>query len=217
MDYLCRRCIPISVLTMTFCKIIMRKLFISLFFLLSSSLGAFAQDAYIGELRCVGFNFDPQNWMACEGQLLSISQYTVLFSILGTTYGGDGKTTFALPDLRGRVPMGDGQGDGLSYRSQGEMGGSTTVTLSTDQLPSHSHPTRVSTSAATTNTPGNITLGQPANVGPQPVNLYVESQGNVVESTPTTSVGSNQPHENMMPYLGLRWVICVNGIYPPRP
>ena len=195
----------------------MRKTFISLFLFLSLSMGAFAQDAYLGELRCVGFNFDPRNWVACEGQLLPISQYTALFSLLGTTYGGDGRTTFALPDLRGRAPMGAGQGEGLSNRSQGEMGGSATVTLSTNQMPSHTHPTLVAPSVATTNSPGSNTLGQPANVGPQPVNLYVESQGYVVESTPTTPTGGNQPHNNMMPYLGLKWIICVSGVFPPRP
>lgn len=193
----------------------MKKILFSLFVFLSLSMGVYAQDAYVGEIRCVGMNFAPQGWLECNGQLLSISEYDTLFSLIGTTYGGDGQTTFALPDLRGRVPVHVGQGVGLSPRILGEKGGTEQVTLNTIQIPAHTHNTQVSSSVGTTNDPGNgNTLGKPANLGPNPVKIYVENPESKVSSTPTTATGSGQPHDNMMPYTCMKWIICVNGIYP---
>ena len=195
-----------------------RKILFLLFVFIGSFMGAYAQSGvtpYIGEIRCVPYNFAPTGWAECNGQLLPISQYTALFALLGTTYGGNGTTSFALPDLRGRVPIGVSNVKDLPEVKLGQVGGSATVTLTTEQLPAHTHDTQVSTSKATTNKPG--TLGQAADLGPKPVKVYVETQQNLSPSTPTTTTGSNQPHNNMMPYLGLKWIIALQGVYPSRP
>lgn len=193
----------------------MRKILFSLLVFLISSMGAYAQEAFIGEIRCVAFNFAPRGWALCNGQILPINQNQALFSLLGTTYGGDGRVTFALPDLRGRVPIGVGQGSGLSNNIvQGERGGSETATLSIAEMPLHTHATKVSTSVATTNSPG--LLGQPADLGLNPVNVYVEGGGNLTVGSSTAPAGGSQSHNNMMPYLGLNWIICLQGIFPSR-
>lgn len=196
---------------------IMKKILFSLFVFLSSSMGVSAQNAFLGELRCVGMNFAPQGWLECNGQLLNISEYQALFDLIGTTYGGDGQTTFALPDLRGRVPLHVGQGVGLSRRTLGEKGGSEEVTLNTTHIPMHTHNTQVSTSVGTTNNPdGGNTLGKPDNLGPNPVKIYVNSPETTASSTPTTATGNGQPHDNMMPYTCMKWIICVAGVYPSQ-
>lgn len=187
---------------------------ISLLVSLWVSVGVYAQEPYIGEIRCVAFDFAPKGWALCNGQLLPINQNTALFSLLGTTYGGNGTTTFALPDLRGRVPVGVGQGPGLPDISQGLRGGSEAVSLSVAEMPAHTHNTKVSTSVATTNSPG--MLGQPSDLGLNPVNVYVEGQQNLTNGSLTTPIGGSVPHENMMPFLGLNWIIALEGIFPPR-
>lgn len=161
-------------------------------------------EPFVGEVRLMGFNFPPRGWAQCNGQLLPINQNTALFSLLGTTYGGNGTTNFALPDLRGRLPMHVGQGPGLSLRDQGEIGGSEAVTLLTTQLPAHTHANGIADVERTTNRP----TGIPA-------------RGGAYAATATASVasgaaGGGQPHENMPPFLVLNWCIALQGVFPSR-
>ena len=175
---------------------------------------AVAQDGYIGEIRMVGFNFPPRGWAMCEGQLIPLQQNTALFSLLGTTYGGNGTTNFALPDLRGRAPIQVGQGPGLSYVALGQMSGQETVTLTQQNIPSHSHLINATTLDGTSGSPtGNI----PANT-----KLLDKEYSNVAPNTtmnPTMvlpSTGQSLPVNNMQPYTGVYYIICTQGIYPPR-
>ncbi|HWI64815.1 MAG TPA: tail fiber protein [Symbiobacteriaceae bacterium] len=172
-------------------------------------------DPFIGEIRIFAGNFAPYGWALCNGQLLPIQQNTALFALLGVTYGGDGKTNFALPNLQGRAPMHEGQGPGLTNRTLGESDGSQYVTLIQTEMPNHTHTaqclsgtgTQSSTEAAVW---GNIgRSGAPAYaVGP------VDKQMNVQALQPA---GSSMPHNNMQPYLGLTFIISLQGIFPQRP
>ena len=169
-------------------------------------------DPFIGQLMLVGFNFAPTGWALCQGQLLSIAQNTALFSLLGTTYGGDGVTTFGLPDLRGRVPLGFGQGPGLQNYTQGQQSGTENVTLIASQMPTHSH------SVACVN--GDPNDSSPANSLPAHVAAggYQTGAANAqMSATMIGAAGGNQPHANMQPYLVLNWIIATQGIYPSRP
>jgi microcystin-dependent protein len=163
---------------------------------------------YIGEIRLVGFNFAPQGWAKCDGQLLDISQNDVLFQLIGTTFGGDGQQTFALPDLRGRVPIHSGTGPGLSNYQIGQSGGTETVTLTTQQLPGHTHAGAGAVGAADTN----LSTGMPASGGPD---LYANAQG-AGTSIAGTNTGGNQPHENMGPFVTINFVISLFGIFPSQ-
>ena len=166
---------------------------------------------FIGQITLFAGNFAPRGWAFCNGQILSIAQNTALFSILGTTYGGNGQTTFALPDLRGRVPMHPGQGPGLSSRTLGEVGGTETTTLNVSQLPAHTHPVapQANDGAQTTNRPGGA---YPARGG-----AYAGSPGATpMGATPSGPAGSSQPHNNVQPYLGLNYIIALEGIFPSR-
>jgi microcystin-dependent protein len=166
---------------------------------------------FLAEIRIFPFNFAPKGWAFCDGQLLPISQNTALFSLLGTTYGGDGKSTFALPDLRGCSPMHPGPGPGLTPRSLGERGGEETVTLNLSQLPAHSHQLTASTGASS-HTPQSNLLGQPASVqiyGP-PGNLVPMAGAAVMPA------GGTQPHDNRQPYLALNFIIALQGVFPAR-
>jgi microcystin-dependent protein len=171
-------------------------------------------DQFVGEVRCVGFNFPPVGWQFCNGQLLPLSSNAALFSLLGTHYGGDGKTTFALPNLQGNVAIAQGSGAGLTQRVIGETGGVKQVTLLTQEMASHNH------SYMTDFQDG------PANSG-VPGTTAAVSFGAQVFSTATTPptgmapamlglTGGNLPHNNMMPYLVLNFVIAMQGIFPPR-
>jgi microcystin-dependent protein len=161
---------------------------------------------FIGSIILFAGNFAPRGWAFCDGQLLPISQNTALFSILGTTYGGNGQTTFALPDLRGRHPIGPRQGPGLSDVVLGEESGTEHVTLSVNEMPAHTHSLLASNTEQDTNNP----------VGAVP------AQGGVYGKTPTTTmgqpsvVGGSQPHNNRSPYLGLNYIIALQGIFPSR-
>ena len=169
----------------------------------------------MGEIRMVGFNFAPTGWAKCEGQLLSIAQNTALFSLLGTTYGGDGQTTFGLPDLRGRVPLGPGQGPGLTNRDLGEQGGAENVTLTTSEMPIHSHSLIGTNTTATNARPLGRTL---AKVDPVTTNAYVDVAPDApMEPGSIGNAGASQPHENMQPYLGVTFIIALQGIFPSRP
>jgi microcystin-dependent protein len=164
---------------------------------------------YVGEIRLFAGNFAPLNWMLCQGQQISISENETLFNLIGTTYGGDGQTTFALPDLRGRVPVHQGQGPGTSARTLGEVGGSEAVTLLAGQLPAHTHTLKGSTAAATGATPGGALLAATG------VNSYDPSPGTTpMAASGIGHSGGGQPHENMAPTLAVNYIISLFGIYP---
>ena len=175
----------------------------------------------IAEIRMFAGNFAPRGWAFCQGQLMSIAQNTALFSLIGTTYGGDGQTTFGLPDFRGRTNVGTGQGPGLSNIDLGEVSGSESVTLITQQLPQHNHTVGASTSNANIANPNGNTLavGQVTVSGTtDAVSMYVSGTNPNVSLNPQTGgfTGGSQPHNNMQPYLGMNYIICLEGIYPSR-
>ncbi len=182
-------------------------------------------DPYLAEIRCFAGNFAPLSWALCNGQLLSIAENTALFSLIGTTYGGDGQVTFALPDLRGRVPVGDGQGPGLPNIDQGEMAGEVNHTLTINEMPMHNHPATVTAtapaaSASTTATPSESVAPGPATLGAGRSKSFGTPDTNLAPPTVAApvlgSAGGNQPHNNMQPYLGMNYIIAVEGIYPSR-
>ena len=172
-----------------------------------------AQEAYLGDIKMTAINFDQRGWKSCEGQLLSIASYSALFSLLGTQYGGDGRSTFALPDLRSRVPVGKGQGTGLPNYSLGDKGGSTTNTLTKSNLPAHSHTVNAVTEDGNSSSP---TENYPA--GTKLLDKEYASDGTL--STMNTNMigetGDNTAVNNMQPYAVVRYVICVIGAYPTR-
>lgn len=172
-------------------------------------------DQFVAEIRVFPFNFAPMGWAMCNGQLLPIAQNTALFSLLGTTYGGDGKSTFALPNLQGNVPMQPGQGPGLSLYDLGQEGGTSTVTLLQSEVPAHTHGLAASQADG----------GDPAPTA----ELVATGVGGILMYAPTASppatlsdraltpAGGDQPHNNLMPYLTLNFCIAMQGIFPPRP
>lgn len=172
-------------------------------------------DPFVAEIRIVPFNFAPRGWAFCSGQLLPISQNTALFSLLGTTYGGDGKSTFALPNFIDRAPMHAGQGPGLTDLTLGESGGSATVNLLTSELPSHNHTVSSKTTAGNQAAPvGNIWAG---GTGRTPPPLYQNGAPNVDMNSAAVGVtGGDSPHNNQQPYLGLSFIIALQGVFPPR-
>lgn len=172
---------------------------------------SFGQEAYIGEIKMVAFNYAPDYWLPCDGRILQISEYMPLFALIGNTYGGDGVNTFALPDLRGRVPVGMGQGSGLTNRSIGSKDGYESVTLSDNQMPQHAHPIYTNTNPGTTETPGEGTVPATNSAG---IPQYSTSANTTLSGG---IAGGNQPHNNMPPFTVVNYIICVNGIYPPRP
>lgn len=171
-------------------------------------------DPFVAEIRIFPFNFAPRGWAFCDGQLLPLSQNTALFSLLGTTYGGDGKSNFALPDMQGNAPMHPGQGPGLSLHDLGETGGSQTVTLLDSEMPAHSHAFQASGQPGEDPTPG-PSEALARSVG---ANLYQTSAANPVQLAPTalSTAGGSQPHNNMQPYLTLNFNIALQGVFPPR-
>ena len=171
---------------------------------------------YLGEIRLLGFNFAPVGWLPCDGRLVAISEYDALFTLLGTTYGGDGITTFALPDLRSRIPVHQGQGPGLSNYVIGQMSGTESVTLTQNQIPAHTHQAYATTAAATTGTPGNTVV--PGTVSGQTMYVTDTTGGVAFTQAPQamTTAGGSQPHENCMPTLTVNYCIAVSGIFPSR-
>ena len=172
-------------------------------------------DPFVAEIRIFPFNFAPKGWAFCDGQLLPISQNTALFSLLGTTYGGDGKSTFALPDLEGSAPMQPGQGQGLSLRDLGQIGGAESVTLLVSEMPVHTHNVATAATLANVNAPTpEVVLGR-SNGG----NAYLASAGGIVQMAPQelSPAGGSLPHNNMQPYLTLSFCIALQGVFPPRP
>jgi microcystin-dependent protein len=178
-------------------------------------------DPFIGQITIFGCNFAPRNWALCEGQLLAISQNAALFSLLGTSFGGNGTSTFALPDLRGRAPVGFGQGPGLSNYAVGETGGQESVRIDASSYPAHSHALFAAASPATTNTPGGSieAEGQTGGRGGT-INLALYSASGtrtpLASGALTGAAGGGQPHNNLQPYLALNFCIALQGIFPSR-
>ena len=172
-------------------------------------------DPFVAEIRIFPFNFAPKGWAFCNGQLLPLSQNTALFSLLGTTYGGDGKSNFALPNMQGNAPMHPGQGPGLSLHDLGEMSGSETVTLIQSEMPSHNHFLMASSDQADNNAPAGKS---PAKTVGRGNNLYNTAAASLVQMNPVevSPAGGSQPHNNMQPYLTLNFCIALQGVYPPR-
>lgn len=180
-------------------------------------------EPFLGMIQPFGFNFAPQGWATCSGQILSIAQNTALFSLLGTTYGGDGVTTFALPDLRGRVAVGQGQGPGLTAYVMGEETGTESTTLTQNQMPQHTHPLMATTTAATTTNPANTLIlaapnGEDANLGAVTVKMYAPPDANAVQLAQQSVgiAGGSQPFSILQPLLCINYSIALQGIFPSR-
>jgi microcystin-dependent protein len=185
---------------------------VGLFVLLVLVVPAQAQDPFIGQIDIVGFNFAPSGWAVCDGSLQAIDQNTALFNLIGTTYGGDGQSTFALPDLRGRMAIGAGQGPGLQSYSVGQMGGEEQVTLNLSQLPLHSHAAIGTTARASALGPGNsewatTTVFLYSSTGTIPVAMNSGAIG---------AVGGGQAHENRPPFLVMNFIISLFGVFPSQ-
>jgi microcystin-dependent protein len=162
---------------------------------------------YVGEIRMFAGNFSPAGWMFCEGQLLPISEYETLFNLIGTTYGGDGQSTFALPDLRGRLPIHQGNGFTLA-----ETGGVETVTLTVPQIPAHSHPFLTTANPGNNSNPSGLVLGNQ-----QAVSIYFAASGpENLDARTISSTGGSQPHDNFQPYLCVDFIISLFGVFPSQ-
>lgn len=175
-------------------------------------------DAFTGEIRIFAGNFPPKDWALCNGQLMSIQQNTALFSILGVQYGGDGKTTFALPNLMGTAPIGQGNGPGLTGRSVGAKVGTETVTLLTSQMPAHSHAPVAVPSPGTSGDPNNRLWSETLGVGRPPIqqSLYNSDVNVGMNSQALGETGGSQSHNNMQPFLAMNYIICLYGEFPSR-
>lgn len=180
---------------------------------------------FLGEIRMVGFNFNPRGWAFCNGQLLAISQNDALFALLGTTYGGDGQNTFALPDFRGRVPINQGQGQGLSSYVLGQLSGTESVTLTSNQLPQHRHSPVGNNVNASVDAPAATAMpakpvqqggGTSANFYTDATKTPAPGDYKPMQTGLITASGGNQPHDNMAPYLTINFVIALEGIFPSR-
>jgi microcystin-dependent protein len=172
-------------------------------------------DPFVAEIRIFPFNFPPRGWAWCDGQLLPLSQNTALFSLLGTTYGGNGKSNFALPDLQGRAPMHPGQGPGLSLHDLGETGGSETVTLLESEIPAHSHALMATNEDGTQ---GSLTQGITIATSVGGALYQTTVNANLAPMNPNSlpPAGGDQPHNNMQPYLTYYFNIALQGVFPPR-
>lgn len=168
-------------------------------------------EPFVGEIRMFAGNFAPRGWAFCDGQLLAVSQNDALFSLLGTIYGGDGRTTFGLPDMRGRIPIHAGHGPGLSERRLGAKGGAEKVTLTVNQLPSHSHHFQATNGTATTRDPGGNAPAEAL------IDVYASDLSPFsLNSEAVTNVGGSRSHTNLMPFLCVHFIIALVGIYPSR-
>jgi|EP00670_Eutreptiella_braarudii_P007004 microcystin-dependent protein len=185
---------------------------LALCIVLLSALGAHASEPFLGEIRYVGFTFCPRGWTDANGQLLPISQNSALFSLFGTTYGGDGRTTFGLPDLRGRAPIHTGSGPGLTNRRQGQKGGTESETLTVNQIPSHTHTLQASTDGATKAEPAGMLLSE----GCRPIYTDQTTNQQALHSSSITNAGGGQDHNNMSPFLTIRACVATVGLFPSR-
>jgi microcystin-dependent protein len=179
-------------------------------------------EGYLAEIRMFAGNFAPRGWFFCQGQLLSIAQWTAVFALVGTTYGGNGQTTFGVPDFRGREALGTGQGPGLPAVDLGEMAGTQSVTLLTNNLPIHTHPlTGTVTQTANNDNSGLVSDPTGKRLGASG-NIFTSQSGDIVNMANDASTlaiapsGSSQPFSNMSPYLGMNYIFCVEGIFPSR-
>ncbi len=169
-------------------------------------------EPFLGEIKMFAGNFAPRGFAFCDGQLVAVSQNSALFSLLGTTYGGDGRITFGLPDLRGRIPVHQGQGPGLTNRRIGSLDGAETATIAQAQLPSHTHQIRVSTAAGTQNSPGGAFLGASPTV-----RVYrPAAPSDALDASSVSSLGGGQNHPNLMPFRCIHFIIALSGIFPSR-
>lgn len=181
---------------------------------------------YLGEIKIFAGNFAPMGWAHCNGALLPISQNDALYAIIGTTYGGDGVTTFGLPNMQGRIPIGQGQGPGLTSRTMGQMLGTETVTLTEGQLPGHTHNALAFVTPATTENPSGAALAQPGYANPNEPqvgnSLFYLNVDGIAPNTAALPAdtfqpsGGSQPHNNMAPCLAVRYIIALVGIFPSR-
>jgi microcystin-dependent protein len=169
-------------------------------------------DPFVAEIRIFPFNFAPKGWAFCDGQILPLSQNTALFSLLGTTYGGDGKSNFALPNMQGSTPMHPGQGPGLSLHDLGETGGSETVSLLESEIPSHTHFVNASGADASDPSPNAEQFAKGVGLG----TYAAPAAFNPFNPNALTPAGGDQPHNNMQPYLTLNFCIALQGVFPPR-
>lgn len=170
-------------------------------------------DPFLGEIRLFAGNFAPRGWALCNGQLMPITQNTALFSLLGVNYGGDGRTTFALPNFQGSAPVHQGQGPGLTGRVVGEIGGVPHVTLLSSEMPSHNHLPSTQTSATQSNPEGAVWANTPGRNG---IPIYAATADTNMNPMAIGVSGNSQPHNNMQPYLGLNFIIALEGVFPPR-
>lgn len=169
-------------------------------------------DPFVGEIRMFAGNFAPRGWAYCDGQLLAVSQNDALFSLLGTIYGGDGRTTFGLPDMRGRIPLHTGAGAGLSPRTIGGRGGTENVTLNTRNLPNHSHTLQATTDAASSADPSGNVLADTADN-----HIYnTDAPDKAMDTSALANVGGSQSHNNVMPFQCINYIIALVGVYPSR-
>ena len=175
-------------------------------------------DVFVGQLLAAAFNFPPKGWAFAAGQLMAISQNTALFSLLGTNYGGDGKSTFGLPNLQGNMAISSGQGPGLDLYDLGQVGGEPAVTLLQTEIPIHSHSMACFDGRGVTgqvSSPAGAVLS--ATGGASPANVYLSGAPNAQLAPQAISIaGGSQPHNNMMPYLGINWIISMQGVFPSR-
>jgi len=169
-------------------------------------------DPFIAEVKLFAGNFAPRGWAFCEGQLLPISQNSALFSLIGTTYGGDGRTTFALPDLRGRVAIGPGNGPGLSSYREGQKGGQEHVTLTTNQMPSHNHAINANSNGGTVSSPVGHFLADTSAFDFE----YATTANSQMNSLMASNAGGSQSHENRQPFLAIYYIIALQGVFPSR-
>ena len=173
-------------------------------------------DSFIGEIRMFAGSYAPENWHICDGTLLKVAEYQPLFALIGVTYGGDGVTTFALPNLQGRVPIGQGTGTGLTARVAGQTGGATTVGLAIAEYPTHTHTLNATTTAATSNIPTDALPATPATGGlycPAPTAAAVVA---LADQALAPTGGASVPHANVMPSMGMTYIISLLGIFPDR-
>lgn len=173
-------------------------------------------EAYLGQIIMGGWNFAPHGSLMCHGQILNISQNSALFALLGTNFGGNGRDTFGLPDMRGRVPVGSGQGGGLSYRQLGEMGGSENVTLTAAQMPAHNHIVNIGSSQAISDIATNRVLATQTR-GENVPEIYTDTaNATTLRADAITAAGGSQAHNNMQPYLCVTFAIVTQGLFPMR-
>lgn len=169
-------------------------------------------EPFLAEIKVFAGNFAPRGWALCEGQILPINQNQSLFSLLGTTYGGDGRTTFALPDLRGRAPVSQGNGPGLSNYNLGQRGGEATHTLTTPELPAHNHTGQINANASA----GSESSPSGSYLAAHPNAFSEDATGAKIEGVVTGNTGGGQPHNNMQPYLAMNYIIALQGVFPSR-